>query len=114
MFKEMKEPETLLEMIKRTGKGGGSEKRETTIPAALDRGGGRISVNTASTVRSKLLAARDEGERISINGSAPRDTKSRPTSAPSTRAIKKKGQEISNHANTLLNSLQKLNPAVLF
>jgi len=114
MFKEMSQPETLLEMMKRTGKGASSEKRETTIPTALDKGGGQISVNTASTVRSKLLAARDEGERISIHGKAPQDTKNRPSSAPSSRALKKKGKEISNHANTLLNSLQKLNPAVLF
>ncbi len=114
MFKEMSQPETLLEMMKRTGKGGSNEKRETTIPNALDKGGGQISVNTASTVRSKLLAARDEGERISIHGKAPSSTKNRPSSAPSSRANKKKGKEISNHANTLLNSLQKLNPAVLF
>ncbi len=116
MFKEMQEPESLLDIMKK-GKFGKSEKVVSTIPAALEKGGGQISKNTASTVRSKLIAARNEEERISINGSL-RDTSKRPMSAPqgrlSSKKLRDKGKEISTRASDLMMSLQKLNPAVLF
>jgi hypothetical protein len=119
MFKEMAEPESLLEIMKRKGAGQG-DKKVSTIPLALERGGGQISVNTASTVRSKLISARDKDDGIRMkhagqnNELHPRDTSKRPASAPSGRSKREKGKAVSAHASKLMSSLQKLNPAVLF
>ncbi len=121
MFKEMAEPETLLQMMKRKGAGQG-EKHTSTIPLALEKGGGQISVVTASMVRSKLLNAqardKDDGVRMKQAGQSselhPRDMSRRPTSAPSGKSKRSKGRAIAAQAEKLMSSLQKLNPAVLF
>jgi hypothetical protein len=110
-------------MMKRKGAGQG-EKHTSTIPLALEKGGGHISVVTASMVRSKLLDAqardKDDGVRMKQAGQSselhPRDMSRRPTSAPSgrTKGKRGKGRAIAAQAEKLMSSLQKLNPAVLF
>ena len=61
MFKEMGEQESLLDIMKKQNIHG-KQKIDTTIPAALEKGGGKISVNTASSVRAKLNQAKHDGE----------------------------------------------------
>jgi hypothetical protein len=112
MFKEMGEQETLLDIMKRQNKLQYQDKKITTIPAALEKGGGMISVNAASSVRSKL---NDAKTYTSVHGKDPK-VKSRPKSAPSGRGKgnKSKGQNIDAQATKLMSTLQKLNPSVLF
>ena len=116
MFKEMGEQESLLDIMKKQNIHG-KQKIDTTIPAALEKGGGKISVNTASSVRAKLNQAKHDGE-VLHERKMPKANKARPMSAPAQRkkdkASTKAGREIASQAKTLMSSLQKLNPAVLF
>ncbi len=119
MFKEMGEQDTLLDIMKRQNNTNRKDSgRESTIPAALEKGGGQISVNTASSVRTKLSKAKKDGE-VLHERKLPKANKIRPSSAPSTGRKKpsnnqKEGKEIAAQAKTLMSTLQKLNPAVLF
>ena len=98
-------------------KGSGS-----VIPASLEYGGGNASVNAASTVRSKLLQAREnDNPQGNTPSRAAKRSKSagisRPSSAKNGTGAKKKNDKsgaAGTGARGLLSSLKKLNPAVLF